>query len=164
MMHELQDWPTEVSPPGPTYMNGDQIDDLPPRASSAFSGHRPSEENPSKSNPVLATRYRIAEQLLISPRVTPPASLSPGATFNVYAEECLPGASLFTLYYKKKRRRDLYVMLCRGVNLEDDRNSHHSAAQDEATELVWMHQNPGMANKNPYAPYYNPDSEGRSSP
>jgi hypothetical protein len=50
----------------------------------------------------------------------------------------------------------------------------HQAAQDEATELVWMHQNPGMPYKNPYAPYRNPDvgnspqgldkSNGRSIP
>ncbi|OQD87628.1 hypothetical protein PENANT_c005G11129 [Penicillium antarcticum] len=38
----------------------------------------------------------------------------------------------------------------------------HQAAQDEATELVWMHQNPGVAFKNPYAPYQNPDANRRS--
>lgn len=38
----------------------------------------------------------------------------------------------------------------------------HQAAQDEATELVWMHQNPGQEFKNPYAPYRNPDVSKRS--
>lgn len=38
----------------------------------------------------------------------------------------------------------------------------HKAAQDEATELVWMHQNPGKQFKNPYAPYQNPDANRRS--
>jgi hypothetical protein len=33
----------------------------------------------------------------------------------------------------------------------------HAAAQDEATKLVWEHQNPGAQYKNPYAPYSNPD-------
>lgn len=36
----------------------------------------------------------------------------------------------------------------------------HQAAQDEATELVWMHQNPDVPYKNPYAPYRNPDIRG----
>jgi hypothetical protein len=38
----------------------------------------------------------------------------------------------------------------------------HQAAQDEATELVWMHQHPGVPYKSPYAPYQNPDLD-RSS-
>lgn len=38
-----------------------------------------------------------------------------------------------------------------------DEVSIHEAAQDEATELVWMHQNPDVPYKNPYAPYRNPD-------
>ncbi|OJJ49367.1 hypothetical protein ASPZODRAFT_1465125 [Penicilliopsis zonata CBS 506.65] len=33
----------------------------------------------------------------------------------------------------------------------------HQAAQDEASELVWMHQHPGVPFKNPMAPYRNPD-------
>lgn len=46
----------------------------------------------------------------------------------------------------------------------------HDAAQDEASELVWMHQHPGVPYKNPYAPYRNPDvkknlqSPSKSSP
>lgn len=51
------------------------------------------------------------------------------------------------------------------VHDEDDETRIHRAAQDEATELVWMHQNPGMASKNPYAPYRNPDVDRfRGSP
>lgn len=44
------------------------------------------------------------------------------------------------------------------MDIEDDVRIHH-AAQDEATELVWMHQNPGQQFKNPYAPYRNPDTK-----
>lgn len=47
------------------------------------------------------------------------------------------------------------------MDIEDDIGLHQ-AAQDEATELVWMHQNPGQAFKNPYAPYKNPDANRRS--
>ena len=34
-----------------------------------------------------------------------------------------------------------------------DEESLHAAAQDEASELVWKHQNPHLPYKNPYAPY-----------
>jgi len=47
------------------------------------------------------------------------------------------------------------------MDVQDDVGLHQ-AAQDEATELVWMHQNPGKEFKNPYAPYKNPDSSRRS--
>lgn len=47
------------------------------------------------------------------------------------------------------------------MDIQDDVDLH-KAAQDEATELVWMHQNPGKTFRNPYAPYHNPDVD-RSS-
>lgn len=47
------------------------------------------------------------------------------------------------------------------MDIQDDIRLHQ-AAQDEATELVWMHQNPGLPFKNPYAPYRNPDMDKAS--
>lgn len=60
---------------------------------------------------------------------------------------------------EKEEARELRDAL-QGLDVEDDVRLHQ-AAQDEATELVWMHQNPGKAYKNPYAPYHNPDAMER---
>lgn len=56
---------------------------------------------------------------------------------------------------EKEEARSLRDAL-QDMDLQDDVRVHQ-AAQDEATELVWAHQNPGTAFKNPYAPYRNPD-------
>ncbi|OKL59986.1 hypothetical protein UA08_04630 [Talaromyces atroroseus] len=48
------------------------------------------------------------------------------------------------------------------MDLQDEERLH-AAAQDEATKLVWEHQNPGSALKNPYAAYRNPDLNGTSN-
>lgn len=45
------------------------------------------------------------------------------------------------------------------MDLQDE-NRLHSAAQDEATRLVWEHRNPGVPYKNPNAAYRNPDLQG----
>jgi LIM domain len=48
------------------------------------------------------------------------------------------------------------------MDLQDEERLH-AAAQDEATNLVWEHQNPGSALKNPNAAYRNPDLNGGSN-
>ncbi|KAJ6004476.1 hypothetical protein N7522_006121 [Penicillium canescens] len=62
--------------------------------------------------------------------------------------------------HEKEEARSLRNAL-QEMDIHDDVHVHQ-AAQDEATELVWMHQNPGVAFKNPYAPYHNPDANRRS--
>jgi hypothetical protein len=62
--------------------------------------------------------------------------------------------------HEKEEARSLRDAL-QQMDVQDDVGLHQ-AAQDEATELVWMHQNPGKEFKNPYAPYQNPDSSRRS--
>lgn len=59
-------------------------------------------------------------------------------------------------HQEKEEARSLRDAL-QEINIEDDVRIHH-AAQDEATELVWIHQNPGQQFKNPDAPYRNPDT------
>ncbi|KAJ5935403.1 hypothetical protein N7466_004950 [Penicillium verhagenii] len=206
----------KVSPPGPTYMNGDQIanylkelrsnrparptgsrpypgksttstttasiqDDLPPRASSAFSMHRPSEE-PVEEQPRAGSSLshrRTTSHVPQSGTTERPLAQGPRSMSvrkNVFPAQVfsrsVPITSSPAPSYRenghrlqeKEEARSLRDAL-QGVNLEDDETRIHSAAQNEATELVWMHQNPGMANKNPYAPYYNPDSSrGGPSP
>ncbi|CAG8006330.1 unnamed protein product [Penicillium olsonii] len=62
--------------------------------------------------------------------------------------------------HEKEEARSLREAL-QNMDVQDDVGLH-KAAQDEATELVWMHQNPGKQFKNPYAPYKNPDANRRS--
>ncbi|OOQ90973.1 LIM domain protein [Penicillium brasilianum] len=200
----------KVSPPGPSYMNNDQManylkdlrtnrparptgsrpypgksttasspeleDSLPPRAASAFSMYRtsgsPPEEEPRcesamshrRSNSNAAEGGPTGRPLAQEPRsvsvrktVFPsqifsrPVAASPVPSYRSYRESK-------QRHQEKEEARELRDAL-QGLDLEDDIRLHH-AAQDEATELVWMHQNPGMAYKNPYAPYQNPDAVG----
>jgi hypothetical protein len=62
--------------------------------------------------------------------------------------------------HEKEEARALREALQK-MDVQDDVGLHQ-AAQDEATELVWMHQNPGKSFKNPYAPYHNPDANAAS--
>lgn len=64
--------------------------------------------------------------------------------------------------HEKEEARSLRDAL-QEMDLQDDVRIHN-AAQDEATELVWAHQNPGVPYKNPYAPYRNPDASRSQSP
>lgn len=43
--------------------------------------------------------------------------------------------------------------------VDHDDSRVHQAAQDEASELVWLHQNPGVPYKNPPSAFRNPDLE-----
>ncbi|KAJ5567404.1 hypothetical protein N7535_006710 [Penicillium sp. DV-2018c] len=148
-------------------------DNLPPRASSAFSMHRPVEdeiEDHARSGSAMSHRHTnsyvpagggIGRPLAQEPRThsirknTFPAQIHsrkisiPASSVPSYKEDG-------QRRQEKEEARALREAL-RRMDVQDD-ISLHQAAQDEATELVWMHQNPGKSYKNPYAPYSNPDA------
>lgn len=83
----------------------------------------------------------------------------PGAT----SKETLPAKKTSMIVpsatYRERGERWMEKQEARSIReaLEDidfkDEESLHAAAQDEASELVWKHQNPDLPHKNPYAPY-----------
>lgn len=147
---------------------------LPPRATSAFSMYRPSEERiqeQSRSGSALSN-HRLSNPPgngpVGRPLVQEPRSVSVRKT--VFPSQVFSRSSAASpvpsyrenyerLLEKEEARELRHVLQDLDVN---DETRLHQAAQDEATELVWMHQNPGMAYKNPYAPYHNPDATQRS--
>lgn len=132
----------------------------PPRATSAMSHYRSSPSTMSYGS--SAGRPLVQEPKTIEPRTIPirknisppqifsrPISVSPNAAYKESDQRRM----------EKEEARSLRDAL-EEVDLHDDVHLHQ-AAQDEATELVWMHQNPGVPYKNPGAPYRNPDIEKR---
>ncbi|EAU36386.1 conserved hypothetical protein [Aspergillus terreus NIH2624] len=130
-----------------------------PRATSALSNHRPmsfrGSIGSSAGRPLVQEPRAIPGRQAVSPtrsfsRPSPP---SPNALYRESAQR----------RKEKEEARSLRDAL-QEMDLQDDIRLHN-AAQDEATELVWMHLNPGVPYKNPYAPYRNPDMEKlRQSP
>lgn len=132
----------------------------PPRATSAMSHYRSSPSRMSYGS--SAGRPLAQEPKTTEPRTIPirknisppqifsrPISVSPNAAYKESDQRRM----------EKEEARSLRDAL-EEVDLHDDVHLHQ-AAQDEATELVWMHQNPGVPYKNPGAPYRNPDIEKR---
>ncbi|KAL4896690.1 hypothetical protein BDV59DRAFT_111738 [Aspergillus ambiguus] len=122
-----------------------------PRATSALSNHRPmsfrgslgsSAGRPLVQEPRLVPGRQSVSPSRVSSRPSPP---SPNTSYRESEQR----------RKEKEEARSLRDAL-QEMDLQDDVRLHN-AAQDEATELVWMHQNPGVPYKNPYAPYRNPD-------
>ncbi|KAJ5632590.1 hypothetical protein N7490_008929 [Penicillium lividum] len=199
MMHKnTKTGQRKASPPGPTYMNGDQIanylkdlrtnrparptgsrpypgkaatsptnpqDDLPPRAASAFSMYRPSEEpveEQARAGSALSHRRSTSHVPRSGPIGRPlaqePRSVSVRKNVfpsQVFSRSVPIAASPVPSYrengHRLQEKEEVQSLrdALQGLELEDDDVRIHQAAQDEATELVWMHQNPGMTNKNP---------------
>ncbi|GFF61058.1 paxillin [Aspergillus lentulus] len=127
-----------------------------PRASSSLSTHRPFEPHlslgSSAGRPLVQEPRMVPIRKNVSPshvfsRPSPP---SPNAVYRESGQRRV----------EKEEARSLRDAL-QELDLHDEIRLHQ-AAQDEATELVWMHLNPGVPYKNPYAPYHNPDLD-RSS-
>lgn len=150
-------------------------ENIPPRASSAFSMHRPQGSPPDeqvRSGSAMSHRRTTSHAPESGPSGRPlaqePRSVSvrkhafPSQVFS-RSVAASPVPSYREDDYRlqeKEEARSLRDAL-QDMDLQDDVRIHH-AAQDEATELVWAHQNPGTAVKNPYAPYRNPDLNRRS--
>ncbi|OQE20775.1 hypothetical protein PENFLA_c016G09689 [Penicillium flavigenum] len=155
----------------------DLPDSLPPRASSAFSMHKPVEDeiedyrrsgsamSHRRANSHVPSGGAMGRPLAQEPRTHSirknvfPAEIH-ARTIPIPASPALSYRENGQRRHEKEEARALRDALQK-MDIEDDM-SLHQAAQDEATELVWMHQNPGQAFKNPYAPYKNPDTNRRS--
>lgn len=124
--------------------------DYPPRATSALSNYNTPSSRFSFSSSSGRPLAQGPRTLPIRKNVTPshfykPRNASPNAAYRESAQRRV----------EKEEARSL-----RDALEEMDQHDElriHQAAQDEATELVWMHQNPDSPHKNPYAPYRNPD-------
>ncbi|RHZ68538.1 LIM domain protein [Aspergillus thermomutatus] len=127
-----------------------------PRASSSLSTHRPFDPHlslgSSAGRPLVQEPRTVPIRKNVSPShvFTRPSPPSPNAVYRESGQRRV----------EKEEARSLRDAL-EELDLHDEVRLHQ-AAQDEATELVWMHQNPGVPYKNPYAPYHNPDLD-RSS-
>lgn len=128
-----------------------------PRAGSALSHHRTT-SHITESGPVGRPLAQEPQSTTVRQHVFPsqifsrPAAASPVPSYRESGHR----------RHEKEEARDLRDAL-QDMNVQDDEVRVHQAAQDEATELVWMHQNPGQAFTNPYAPYQNPDVSSQSS-
>ncbi|KAJ5324493.1 hypothetical protein N7476_003093 [Penicillium atrosanguineum] len=142
-------------------------DNLPPRAASAFSMYRQPDSPPKRILVRVALCLTTPEggpsgrPLAQEPRsISVRKNVFPSQVFSrpvaVAASPVLSYRESRQRHQEKEEVRSLRDAL-QEVGIEDDVRIHH-AAQDEATELVWMHQNPGQQFKNPYAPYRNPDT------
>ncbi|PYH99131.1 LIM domain protein [Aspergillus ellipticus CBS 707.79] len=122
-----------------------------PRATSSLSNHRPTSSRGALGSPVGRPLVQEPRTVPIRQNISPARAFSrsgPTSPNSVYRES-------HQRRIEKEQARSLRDAL-QEMDLEDDIELH-DAAQNEATELVWMHQNPGLPYKNPYAPYHNPD-------
>jgi hypothetical protein len=144
-MNEWRDSPANEPSPTDPY----------PRSASAMSHSRRSSDinrGSAAGRPLVQqpSGYSVQSSYAPSARITSQygGPVSPGA---VYRESG-------SRWMEKQEARSLRDAL-QEMDLQDEERLH-SAAQDEATKLVWEHQNPGAAYKNPNAAYRNPDLHG----
>ena len=126
------------------------IEEHPPRAASALSHNYTSSPRFSFGSSAGRPLAQGPRTLPIRKNVAPtqfsrPRNVSPNTAYRESAQRRM----------EREEARSLRDALEEMDNQDDLRV--HQAAQDEATELVWMHQNPDLPFKNPYAPYRNPD-------
>lgn len=122
-----------------------------PRAASALSNHRPVSFRNSFSS-------STGRPLVQEPRTVPVRkNVSPTRAFSRVTSNGQTPSYRESAQRRQEREeaRSLRDAL-QGMEVNDEIRIHEDA-QDEATELVWKHQNPGLQFKNPYAPYRNPD-------
>ncbi|KAL3450970.1 hypothetical protein BJX65DRAFT_268695 [Aspergillus insuetus] len=126
-----------------------------PRATSSLSNHRPVSFRSSfgSSYGSSAGRPLVQEPKYVPIRKT----VSPTRAFSQIPSSSQAYRESPQRRIEKQEAASLRDAL-QEMDIEDDIRIH-TDAQDEATELVWMHQNPGVPFKNPYAPYRNPDME-----
>ncbi|KAL4933924.1 LIM domain protein [Aspergillus undulatus] len=123
-----------------------------PRASSALSNHRPvsfcSSVGSSTGRPLVQEPRTVPIRKNVSP-----TRVFTRVTSNTQAPSYRESPQRRVEREEARSLRDAL----QGMDINDEARVHEDA-QNEATELVWMHQNPGLQFKNPYAPYRNPDA------
>lgn len=165
-------------PSKPTSSTTGVREELPPRAASALSMSRrsqtPSTEHlPNDSHPRSASAlshrrltseagprrgsggralvqepgvYSVRHSYTPGAKLVSPTSITPSGVYRENGQR----------WMEKQEARSLRDAL-EEMDLQEEMRLH-AAAQEEATELVWEHQNPGVPIKNPHAPYRNPDA------
>lgn len=127
-----------------------------PRPDSALSHRRTSSRENGPTGRPLAQEPRlpsVRKNMFPSQVFSRPVSMSPAPSYRETRHR----------HQEKEEARALRDAL-QEMDIQGEARLHQ-AAQDEATELVWMHQNPGQQFEKPYAPYRNPDANrGSQSP
>lgn len=145
-------------------------EDLPPRASSAMSAYTHTGEEPEDHPPRAASalshhhapsRFSFGSSagrpLAQEPRTLPIRKKVTPTQFYYKKRDVSPNTAYRENAQRRVEREEARSLRDALEQMDHQELSIHQAAQDEATELVWMHQNPGVPYKNPYAPYRNPD-------
>ncbi|KAI9710988.1 MAG: hypothetical protein M1820_002426 [Bogoriella megaspora] len=125
-----------------------EIVNLPPRSSSALSIRK--EDSDLTNNTQQPTRTA-------RPLVRLPSSISTKGDVSGSPSEQEPPVDVPYIengqrWMERQESRSISMAL-RDMDLKQEQNLH-AAAQDEASELVWNHQNPGAPYRNPDAPKY----------
>ncbi|KAJ9272096.1 hypothetical protein DTO212C5_1859 [Paecilomyces variotii] len=152
-------------------------DELPPRATSALSMSRrtetPSQEH-LRSDPQPRSASALSHRRLTSeagprrgsvgrPLVQEPGNYSGRHSYGPGAKLASPTSFTPSGAYRENGQRWMEKQEARSLRdaLEEldlqEEMRIYAGAQDEATELVWKHQHPGVPFKNPHAAYRNPD-------
>lgn len=159
--------PSKSSAGSTTTAQGNENENLPPRASSAMSSYIESaaeKESPPRATSAMSN-FRMSygsssgrplaqepRSVSIRKNVSPPSvssrpvPVSPNAAYRENGVRRM----------EKEEARSLRDAL---EEMDHDETRIHQAAQDEASELVWSHQNPGVPYKNPPSAFRNPDLE-----
>lgn len=163
-------------PTRPAMSTPDLAEDLPPRASSVMSTYKDMgresaenivEEHPPRAASALSSHRTPSSRFSFGSSAGRPLAQGPREVFvrkNVSPSQyhktrkMSPGTAY--LENAQRRREKEEARSLRDALEADDELRIHQSAQDEATELVWMHQNPDAPAPNPYAPYRNPDMDG----
>lgn len=120
-----------------------------PRSTSALS-HRRTTSDASSING-SAGRPLVQEPDLYKVK----RNISPTATVQSTASSSVPYRENGQRWMEKQEVRSIRDAMDE-MDLQNEEQRIHAAAQDEATELVWKHRNPSVS-KNPNAPYKNPE-------
>ncbi|GAD99356.1 LIM domain protein [Paecilomyces variotii No. 5] len=125
--------------------------DSQPRSASALSHRRLTSEAGARRNSVGRPlvqepgSYSVRHSYAPGAKLGSPTSVTPSSTYRENGQR----------WMEKQEARSLRDAL-EELDLQEEMRIY-AAAQDEATDLVWNHQHPGVPIKNPHAAYRNPD-------
>lgn len=154
--------------------------EFPPRASSAMSSYTTSSTRPAESedenfrsssglshrrpDSITSLNSSPNRPFVQEPRSVPLRKYASPSQVHVKSSPVSPSAT-----YRENLQRRMEKQEARSLRnaLEhmniDDENRLYDAAQDEATELVWNHQHPGVPYRNPRSEFRNPDLDNARS-
>ena len=145
--NENENLPRRASSSLSSYIEPAAEKESPPRATSAMSNFRMSYGS-SAGRPLAQEPRSVSIRKNVSPPSVSsrPVPVSPNTAYRESGQRRM----------EKEEARSLRDAL---EEMDHDDSRIHQAAQDEASELVWLHQNPGVPYKNPPSAFRNPDLE-----